>query len=117
MGTASRLEGIGFDVLELKKHAAVIRLGYPVTTSRINWPSYRTRVISNGAAPANGMPGTRRPFLPCNSPRDGNDHEAYDRFATEINADARTNCTLRGLLEFKAGAAGGTHSTARGRTR
>lgn len=33
--------------------------------------------------------------------------EAYDRFAQSLNDESRSRCTLRGLLRFKPGAAGG----------
>jgi glutamate synthase (NADPH/NADH) large chain len=36
-----------------------------------------------------------------------NSHDAYRRFAEHANRDAKTRCSLRGLLNFKAGANGG----------
>jgi glutamate synthase (NADPH/NADH) large chain len=103
-GTASRLEGVGFDVLELealRRH----KLGYPdevedkltdlPNPGDFHWRSAGERHAWNPNTIAALQLASRQ-----------NDHNAYDRFAAEINADARTNCTLRGLLEFKPGAAG-----------
>ncbi len=103
-GTASRLEGVGFDVLELealRRH----KLGYPdevedkltdlPNPGDFHWRSAGERHAWNPNTIAALQLASRQ-----------NDHNAYDRFAAEINADARTNCTLRGLLELKPGAAG-----------
>jgi len=104
-GTASRVQGVGFDVLEaegLRRQA----LGYPPP----------------GRAAEEGLPNPGEFHWRVNGERHGwepeaianlqiaartDDREAYRRFARHVNEDAHRRCTLRGLLKFKPGAAGG----------
>jgi glutamate synthase (NADPH/NADH) large chain len=94
-GTASRLQGVDFDVLEeeqLRRHALgfddeVVGLPNP---GEFHWRSagekhaWSPQVISS-------LQGAAR----------DNSAAAYQRFAAEANATARSTCTLRGLLRFK----------------
>ena len=103
-GTASRLQGVGLDVLEqesLRRHA----LGYPgkgrdrlaalPNPGEFHWRSRGERhgwdpiVISSLQRAARTSDGS-----------------AYRRFAEQANDEARANCTLRGLLRLKTGVAG-----------
>jgi glutamate synthase (NADPH/NADH) large chain len=98
-GTASRLQGVGFAVLEeeaRRRH----KIGYPdevedkladlPNPGDFHWRSAGERHAWNPKSISALQLASRQ-----------NDHNAYDRFAAQINADARTNCTLRGLLDFK----------------
>ena len=101
VGTASRLQGVGLDVLEqeaLRRHA----LGYPErgqthlaalpNPGEFHWRSAGERhgwdpvVISSLQAAA----------------RSG-DQSSYERFAEQANEEAQANCALRGLLRLKTG--------------
>ncbi|MEZ6151959.1 MAG: glutamate synthase large subunit [Pirellulaceae bacterium] len=103
-GTASRIQGVNFDVLAeemLRRHA----LGYPHDSSRqltslpnpgeFHWRAEGERHGWDPAAIADLQVAAR-----------GGDKNAYWRFAEHINRDTKMKCTLRGLLEFKLGAAG-----------
>jgi len=103
--TASRVQGVDFQVLAnelLRRHA----MGYP-----------ERREIKNGSLPnpgefhwrAEGEKHGWEPPIIANlqvAARSG-DRTAYDRFAKMVNDESRHRCTLRGLLKFKEGAAGG----------
>ena len=103
-GTASRLQGVGLDVLEqesLRRHA----LGYPgkgrdrlaalPNPGEFHWRSRGERhgwdpvVISTLQQAARTRSGS-----------------AYAQFAEQANDEARANCTLRGLLRLKNGVEG-----------
>ncbi len=103
-GTASRIQGVNFDVLAeemLRRHA----LGYPVDESRrlpslpnpgeFHWRAEGERHGWDPTAIADLQMAAR-----------GGDKNAYWRFAEHINRDTKMKCTLRGLLEFKEGVAG-----------
>jgi glutamate synthase (NADPH/NADH) large chain len=99
IGTASRLQGVGFAVLEEEAQRRHL-LGYSVYSEDklldlpnpgdFHWRSAGERHAWNPETISALQLASRN-----------NDHNAYERFAAEINADARTNCTLRGLLQFK----------------
>ena len=103
-GTASRLQGVGLDVLEqesLRRHA----LGYPgkgrdrlaalPNPGEFHWRSRGERhgwdpvVISTLQQAARTRSGS-----------------AYAQFAEQANDEARANCTLRGLLRLNTGVEG-----------
>ena len=98
-GTASRLQGVGFDVLEQEARRRH-KIGYPAkqedklpelpNPGDFHWRSAGERHAWNPNSISALQQASRQ-----------NDANAYERFAAQINADARTNCTLRGLLEFK----------------
>jgi len=105
VGTASRIQGCGFDVLAeeaLRRHS----IGYPQqATDRISvlpnpgefhWRAEGERHMWDPAAIADLQVAARTNSL-----------DAYQRFAEHINNDSRTRCALRGLLKFKPGANGG----------
>jgi len=101
VGTASRVAGVGFDVLETearRRHA----LGYPDTDADAS-PS-----LPNPGEFHWRSTGERHAWDP-DSIHDiqiaarNNDADAYRRFASHINNDKRT---LRGLLDLKPGVAG-----------
>jgi len=98
-GTVSRLQGVGFDVLEketLRRHA----LGYPVSEEEkqtslpnpgeFHWRSAGERHAWDPQAIFSLQVAARR-----------GDANAYRQFAQHVNKQARESCTLRGLLEFK----------------
>ena len=104
VGTSSRLQGVGFSVLEeesRRRHA----LAYPERADdRVNdlpnpgdfhWRSAGERHAWEPQTIASLQLAVR-----------GNDREAYARFAAHINDNARANCTLRGLIHLKPAPAG-----------
>ena len=103
-GTASRLQGVGFDVLEeeaRRRHA----LGFPERDED------RTVELPNPGDFQWRSAGERHAWNPTTiaalqTAARGNDQSAYDRFAAQINDDAQANCTLRGLIELKSGGSG-----------
>ncbi len=105
VGTASRVQGVGFDVLAeeaMRRHA----LGYPErNTPRLpllpnpgefHWRADGERHMWDPQAIADIQIAAR-----------SGDPDAYERFAKHVDSDARTRCQLRGLLTFKAKANGG----------
>ena len=105
VGTASRIQGVGWDVIaeeSLRRHA----LGYPPQgTPRLpvlpnpgefHWRAEGERHMWDPNAIADIQVAAR-----------SGDPDAYKRFAEHINNDSRTRCQLRGLLQFKPGSNGG----------
>jgi glutamate synthase (NADPH) large chain len=103
-GTVSRLQGASFAVLEeetLRRHA----LGYPrdpedklptlPNPGEFHWRSTGERHAWDPKAIFSLQVAARR-----------GDGDAYKLFAEHINAEARANGALRGLLDFKTGVAG-----------
>src|SRR6201999_3092552 len=98
-GTASRIGGIGMDVLAaetLERHAR----GYPLST----W-------IDGELLPVGGIYAWRRDgehhmwnpetiALLQHSVRHGG-HQTYEEYSQLVNKDASRRATLRGLLQFK----------------
>src|SRR6056297_2659984 len=104
VGTASRIQGVSFDVLAdetLRRH----EMGYPQRASdRLpqlpNLGEYHWR--------AEGEKHTWSPQAISSlqvAARTNND-DAYWKFAQTMNHDNRVRCTLRGLLDFNEGVAG-----------
>jgi glutamate synthase (NADPH/NADH) large chain len=103
-GTASRLQGVRFPVLEqeaLRRHA----LGYAAREDA------QSTTLPNPGEFHWRSAGERHAWDPTviallqTAARAG-DGDAYRQFAEQANDDARANCTLRGLLRFKTGIAG-----------
>ncbi|RIK76053.1 MAG: glutamate synthase subunit alpha, partial [Planctomycetota bacterium] len=103
-GTASRIQGVDFDVLAeeaLRRH----ELGYP------RRPSMKMPVLPNPGEFHWRAEGERHMWDPAAiadiqiAARAG-DAGAYKRFAEHVNSDSRTRCQLRGLLKFKPPAGG-----------
>lgn len=101
-GTASRIQGVDFDILAeeaLRRHT----LGYPeMKSSRMpmlpnpgefHWRAEGERHMWNPQSIADIQVAAR-----------AGDQDAYRRFAEYINHDAATRCQLRGLLKFKSNA-------------
>jgi len=101
VGTASRVAGVGFDVLETearRRHA----LGYPESAAD------RSPALPNPGEFHWRSTGERHAWDPdsiheLQIAARNDDASAYRRFAALVNDDKRT---LRGLLEFKPGVAG-----------
>ena len=102
-GTASRIQGCDFEVLaeeSLRRH----ELGYPRRATagvlpnpgEFHWRSEGERHMWSPQVIADLQVAART-----------NGQETYDRFASATNEDARTRCTLRGLLRLRPGANGG----------
>jgi glutamate synthase (NADPH/NADH) large chain len=99
VGTASRIQGVTFDVITeetLRRH----QLGFPDRTGdRLpnlpNFGEFQWR--------AEGEKHTWAPqsISSLQVAARNNDESAYWKFAHAINEDSRTRCTLRGLLGFK----------------
>ncbi len=101
VGTASRIKGVGFDVLAeelLRRHA----LGYPAREE------VRLPVLPNDGQFHWRAGGEKHMISPqmvtdlqiaskTNSPKD------YERFAKAVNEANKHRCTLRGLLKIKQG--------------
>ncbi|MFW6031683.1 MAG: glutamate synthase central domain-containing protein, partial [Myxococcota bacterium] len=104
-GTASRIKGVGFEVLAaelMRRH----EMGYPQRDE------VRLPVLSNDGQFHWRAKGERHMWDPesiadIQVAARSNDRGAYWRFSKHANDDARTRCTLRGLLRLKEGAAGG----------
>jgi len=105
VGTASRIQGVDFEILAeelLRRHA----LGYP-----------RHETNGHGPLPNPGefhwrADGERHMWAPqaifdIQVAARTKGRDAYRRFSDHAHRDARTRCALRGLLQFKPGAAGG----------
>ncbi|QEG37648.1 glutamate synthase-related protein [Bythopirellula goksoeyrii] len=102
VGTASRIQGVDFDILAeeaLRRHT----LGYP------EMKSSQLPVLPNPGEFHWRAEGERHMWDPQSiadiqvAARAG-DQDAYKRFAEHINHDAATRCQLRGLLKFKPAA-------------
>jgi glutamate synthase (NADPH/NADH) large chain len=100
-GTASRLKGVGLDVLEqevLRRH----ELGYPESEQ------IRPEALPNPGEFHWRSGGERHGWDPAvisslqAAVRSG-EMNAYERFAQQANDESRANCTLRGLLRLKTG--------------
>ncbi len=100
-GTASRIEGVGFNVLAqelVDRHA----LGYPQedeiqlpilpNDGQFHWRANGERHMWDPQAIATLQVAAR-----------SNSREAYKEFAKHANQSAIAQCTLRGLLQFKKG--------------
>ncbi len=103
-GTASRVQGVGFDILaeeSLRRHA----LGFPPrqvdrepmlpTPGEFHWRARGERHVWQPETIANLQLAVRT-----------ENRQAYRKFAEMTNHDARARCTLRGLLTFREGAGG-----------
>lgn len=103
-GTASRIQGVTFDVLAeetLRRHS----LGYPERVDdrltqlpnlgEFHWRAEGEKHAWSPAAISDLQVAARN-----------NNEDAYWRFARTINEDNKNRCSLRGLLEFKEGVAG-----------
>jgi glutamate synthase (NADPH/NADH) large chain len=101
-GTPSRIQGVGFAILAdeaLRRHA----LGYPPrdddrlptlpNPGEFHWRADGERHTWDPQAIADIQVAART-----------NSRDAYKRFAAHANSDARTRCSLRGLLRFKESA-------------
>ena len=104
-GTASRLQGVGFDVLEEEArrrhdlgyaHQEDERLPTLPNPGDFHWRSGGEKHAWDPAVIATLQAAARSA-----------DATAYAAFARHANDDARANRTLRGLLRFKPGHAGG----------
>ncbi|MGB5811832.1 MAG: glutamate synthase large subunit [Polyangiales bacterium] len=97
-GTASRIEGVGFNVIAeelVERHAR----GYPVdddfrlpvlpNDGQFHWRANGERHMWNPETIANLQVAAR-----------ANDASSYKKFAAYANDDARNRCTLRGLMRF-----------------
>ena len=100
-GTASRVKGVDFNVLAeetLRRHA----IGYPSN------PNEALPTLPNPGEFHWRAEGERHQWDPASIAdlqlaARTDSRGAYKRFADHVNSDARTRCTLRGLLRFKSG--------------
>ncbi|MEM7447349.1 MAG: glutamate synthase large subunit [Myxococcota bacterium] len=99
MGTASRIAGVGFDVLAeeaVRRH----ELGFPTDTAprlpvlpndgQFHWRAGGEKHMWDPTAISKLQKAARL-----------DDHSAYREFALHANKHERTRCTLRGLLRFR----------------
>ncbi len=103
-GTASRVQGVGFEILaqeSLRRHErAYVKNNVNRRSSLSNSGEYHWRAD-----------GERHMWSPetlsqLQRAARNNDGTAYEQFAQFVNNDARARCTLRGLLRFKKNVAG-----------
>ncbi|MAZ54125.1 MAG: glutamate synthase large subunit [Trueperaceae bacterium] len=103
-GTASRIQGVGFDVLAteaLRRHS----VGFPPNNQT------QTLVLDNPGEYHWRSQGERHMWNPDSiaaiqvAARE-NSTDAYTKFAKLVNDSDRSRCTLRGLLEFNFEASG-----------
>jgi glutamate synthase (NADPH/NADH) large chain len=100
-GTASRIQGIGFNVIAqelVERHA----LGYPdeeefrlpilPNDGQFHWRANGERHMWNPETIANLQVAAR-----------ANSSDAYRRFAEHANSNTQDRCTLRGLMRFRKG--------------
>lgn len=100
-GTASRIKGIGFDVIaeeSLRRH----ELGFP-TREQSELP-----MLSNQGLFAWRKTGEKHAWNPhtigdIQAAAWQNDANAYKRFSDRVNQETSRQCHLRGLLKFKPG--------------
>ena len=101
VGTASRIKGVGFEVLAeelLRRHA----LGYP------DRDEVRLPVLPNDGQFHWRSGGERHMYSPetiaeLQVAARTNSRDAYERFAKVIDENNRHRCTLRGLMKFNPG--------------
>jgi len=106
LGTPSRIQGVGFDVLAretIRRH----ELGYPSHIETVqptlpnqgdmHWRATGDKHMWNPASIASLQQAART-----------GDRDAYWRFAKISNEEGTRNCTLRGLMQFKKDANGGS---------
>ncbi|MBQ16356.1 MAG: glutamate synthase large subunit [Planctomycetaceae bacterium] len=98
-GTASRIKGVGFDVIaaeSLRRH----ELGFPARATG------EEMTLPNPGLFHWRRPGEKHAWNPYTiaeiqqAARQG-DHQAYDRFARLVNEQTTRECHLRGLLRFR----------------
>ena len=105
-GTASRIQGIGFDVLaaeSIRRH----ELGYPTRKE-----SRPLNVLPNSGDYHWRKDGEHHMWSPLviaslQAAAQSNSRAAYEQFSKIVNEDATKRATLRGLLTFKSPAACG----------
>ncbi|HSN82845.1 MAG TPA: glutamate synthase large subunit [Polyangiales bacterium] len=103
-GTASRIQGVGFNVLAeelVERHA----FGYPREEEEFRLP-----VLANDGQFHWRASGERHMWNPqtiasLQVAARANSRDAYKQFAEQANDSARDRCTLRGLMRFKKGKA------------
>ncbi len=100
-GTASRVQGVGFDVLAeemQRRHAqgfppqGVVSLPVLPNPGDFHWRRHGDTHMWDPESIANLQVAAR-----------GNDEDAYWRFAKQANEESTRNATLRGLLQFNEG--------------
>ena len=104
-GTASRVQGVGFDVLAeemQRRHAqgfppqGVVSLPVLPNPGDFHWRRHGDTHMWDPESIANLQVAAR-----------GNDEDAYWRFAKQANEESTRNATLRGLLQFNEGIGNG----------
>ncbi|MEX2387036.1 MAG: glutamate synthase central domain-containing protein, partial [Phycisphaeraceae bacterium] len=104
-GTASRLQGVGFDVLATeaqRRHA----LGYP-RRKRIRLPQLANPGDYHWRADGERHAVSPTSIATLQNAARTNNRQAYDDYAKLSNEDARARCTLRGLLKIRGQGAEG----------
>jgi len=105
VGTASRVEGVGFEVLAeeaIRRHAMAFEQRNPLQLTELpnpgdyQWRSEGERHMWNPDTIASVQDATRT-----------NSKESYKRFSKASDEEATRGSTLRGLMNFKEGVNGG----------
>ena len=105
-GTASRVQGVGFEVLADEMHASPC-LWLPAASGSFPCRCCRIPATSIGGGTATPTCGIRKPSPICKWRRVRTDEGAYWRFAKQANEASTRQSTLRGLLQFNEAANGG----------
>ncbi|QDT59041.1 Ferredoxin-dependent glutamate synthase 1 [Stieleria bergensis] len=99
VGTASRIQGVSFDVLAeetLRRH----ELGYPERSTE-KLPALPNLGEYHWRAEGEKHAWTPESISNLQNAARNNNEDAYWKFSDKINKDNRSRCTLRGLLGFK----------------
>jgi len=102
-GTASRIQGVDFDVLA-KEAIARHERGYP-TRQAVRLPQLHNPGEYHWRAESESHMWNPETIATLQSATRTNSRAAYEQFAKLMNEDATRRCTLRGLLKFKPGQA------------
>jgi glutamate synthase (NADPH/NADH) large chain len=100
--TASRIQGVGFDVLAqeaVRRH----ELGYP-SRAAVRLPTLPNPGDYYWRAEGEQHMWNPATITSLQAAARTNSHAAYEQFSRTVNQDAHRRCTLRGLLTFRSGA-------------
>ena len=101
-GTASRIKGVGFDVLaaeSLRRH----EIGFPTRTEQVRLPVLPNAGDYHWRAEGEAHMWSPQTIATIQAAAKTNSRAAYDLFSKLVNEDAHRRCTLRGLLQIKQG--------------
>ncbi len=104
-GTASRIQGVGFEVLgeeAIRRH----EIGYP-SRDAVRLPVLPNPGEYHWRAEGEAHMWNPQTIASLQVAARTNSRQAYEQFAKMVNEEAHKRCTLRGLLTFKSAQQGG----------